>query len=264
MSKKAVAWVYSLTREQVSPVERDVLMARAELASEKDYVSFASNETLAKMARTKRRYVIDCNKSLVKKKLMVRATIPRFKTETVWYYLGVGVTKLDIFTSVLQDTRPHPSLGVSLVSSRTPYSDKTKKKTKASVANATSANTNFFHKADKTKKESKPALHPTPTDKTPTSNWTKKSPLPPFGPAGASEDVFRLFWDAFPPSWKKRGKEKVRAHFFRLKVGMDWFEKRWVPALQQVNYQADGEPREVKYLISPHRFLVDRRWTDEN
>jgi hypothetical protein len=246
VSKKAVDWVHSLSREQVSPVERDLLLARAQLASEKEHLSFASNGTLAAIARTTRLYVIECNQSLIRKKLMVEATIPRFKTETRWYFLAVGVTDLDIFTSVCRHTRPHPHPVVPLVCASTPYSDKTKNRTKASVAGATLGHTNSL---------------PTPPEKREPRIRTKKSPLPPFAPG---EEVFQLFWDAFPPSWKKRGKEKVRAHFFRLGVGKAWYLKRWLPAIQNVNCYPDGRPREVEFLISPEKFLVDRRYTDEN
>jgi hypothetical protein len=75
-----------------------VLLARAQLASENEHLSYVSNGRLATMARTTRLYVIECNQALVKKGLMVRATIPRFKTETVWYYLAVNITDLHIFT----------------------------------------------------------------------------------------------------------------------------------------------------------------------
>jgi hypothetical protein len=248
VSKKAVAWVYSLSREQVSPVERDVLLARAQLASENEHLSFVSNGRLATMARTTRLYVIQCNQSLVKKGLMVRATIPRFKTETVWYYLAVNVTNLDIFTSVCQDTRPHPNQVVSLVCASTPYSEKIQNKTKASVASATVVST----------------ILPTAQEKKMPQLRTKKSPLSPLAPTGTGEDVFRLFWDSFPRSWKKRGKDEARDIFSRLGVGMTWFTQRWVPALRHVNYRENGSVREVKFQISPKQFLITKRWTDES
>lgn len=258
--------MHSLPRELVSPVERDVLLVRARLTKDHEYLSWISNGRLAKEARTTRLYVIECNRSLAKKKLIVRAPIPRFKTETVQYFLAVNISDLDSFASMCQHTKPHQNQGFPLVCASTPYPDLTKKdKTKGyAVASATSAHTSFEMPFPDQKSS---LCHPSPTEKRAAGIRTKTTSVGSFAhlrkDTYTPDDVFNLFWDAFPRSWKKRHRAKVREHFLRLGVGMAWFTKRWVPALQHVNFHEDGREREVRFQTSPSHFLTGKRWQDE-
>lgn len=239
MNQKALDWANSLSRKQVSPLERDILKARAKLAGP-DGASFASNHTLATLISTRRECIVRGNRSLIKKGLMVRATTPRFQTETRWFYLTDGLAQLGLSPSVLKDTRPHQNSVVVLGTKRLPYSEKIKKGLKTSSARSGIGVPNKLPKEE-------PIIP------------SKKEPAPrPFRPL----DLPVRFWGAFPPSQRKRDKAETLAFFMRLKVQPDWFERRWLPAIFNATHHPNGQLLEEQYQMSPLKFLTGRRWTD--
>lgn len=234
-----------------------MLLRIADHVNESEGYTFVGLTTLAREMGVTRRTATSLFAVLLKS-TELKIELRPGRTSLLFILTG---TILDGIPTLANLSRVSPS---TLANASTYPNLKTKKGTKASVASATLAHTNPTGMEEPIKKKRSGAiLRPNPTEKTATLRVrTKTTSVGSSSPTGTGEEVFCLFWDSFPPSWKKRGKDKVRAHFLRLNVGMDWFMKRWVSALRHVNYREEGRPREVKYLISPERFLVDRRWTD--
>lgn len=261
MGKREVEWVDNLPRTKVKGTERDVLRVHAELSG-KDGLVFASNQTIADRAGITRRHAINCKKSLLKKRLLVRAQVPRFKTETVWYFLPVGCTELKINPRVLRD-----KVSTSTSEKISPYIGLRVKRRHTSSSSSAETPIRMNERAGFFRKEESAANKQNNADQDQqlrsADSEEEKSPSP--TPSRLRAEAIRKkwfeeeFWKAYPRRQHKKQAREVFMAFQPSRYLLD----RILDGVAAYKRELAVLGREAHEVQLPERWLRGKRWEDD-